>query len=229
MSLKKILIVSVVLVLMLVVGVGVIYAQGGGNGGGGNGGGTGNPGGARGNNAQQWLDGGISIYDEAGTIYRRGGRGGANTLGGSNFGLVSTLPPANAVAPSEELVDLMIDGIMDEYYAYLTYDAIIENFGEVWPFTNIQRAEQQHIDAWAFIFTRYGLEVPAEPTDFIAPTFESVEAACVAGAEAEIANFALYDTMFEAFSAYPDIQQVVLALRNASEYNHLVAFQTCAQ
>ncbi len=60
------------------------------------------------------------------------------------------------------------------------------------------------------------------------PTFASAQEACALGAEAEIANFSRYDQMLATFTDYPDIYQVALALRNASEFQRLPAFQTCA-
>jgi hypothetical protein len=92
---------------------------------------------------------------------------------------------------------------------------------------NIQRAESQHIAAWEFLFDRYGIDIPELPVIDI-PQFASLSEACDAAAAAEIANFGLYDSMLEAFAGYPDIAQVTQALRNASEFSHLPAFETCA-
>ena len=56
----------------------------------------------------------------------------------------------------------------------------------------------------------------------------SLAEACAIGAEAEIANFGLYDQWIATVSDYPDLVQVFTALRNASEFSHLPAFQACA-
>ena len=116
---------------------------------------------------------------------------------------------------------------MDEQHAYAVYGAVIEQFGEVAPFTNIQRSEAQHIAAWELMFDRYDGAVPAVP-EFEVPAFASLSDACEAAAAAEIANFGLYDNMLATLSDYPDIVQVITTLRNASEFNHLPAFQSCA-
>lgn len=215
---KKLVLVAVfVIVLSLVAGVGVMFAQGGGNGNGNNGQGQGNG---------IHANGGVGILNEDGTFYQRGqGRNNANR----GFGIISTLPTASDVPLTDELIDLMTDGIMDEYHAYAVYGSVIEQFGDVRPFTAIQAAEAQHIESWAFLFERYGLDVPTAPESFDLPQFASVADACQIAADAEIANFELYDEMYVAFADYPDIQQVVTALRNASEYNHLPAFEGCAQ
>lgn len=153
----------------------------------------------------------------------RMGRG----AGMQGTGMFTALPPAYDGDLPQDVVDLMIDGWLDEQHAYAVYETVIEQFGDVNPFVNIQRAEAQHISAWEFLFDRYGIEAPALP-EFDPVGFDSVSDACNVAADAEIANFGLYDAMLEAFANYPDIYQVALALRNASEFNHLPAFQNCA-
>jgi hypothetical protein len=78
----------------------------------------------------------------------------------------------------------------------------------------------------------YGVDVPADPYKNGAkarPESPATRAAaCKAGVEAEILNRDLYDKdLIPAVASYPDIVQVFQALRNASEQNHLPAFQRC--
>lgn len=77
------------------------------------------------------------------------------------------------------------------------------------------------------IFARYDLAVPA-PSATETPVFASVQEACAAGAAAEIANLDLYDQWMATVQDYPDIVQVFAALRDASAYSHLPAFENCA-
>ena len=81
-------------------------------------------------------------------------------------------------------------------------------------------------------FVYYGVELPAAPANETlasqAVTFTSLEEACAAAAEAEIANMALYDSWLATVSDYPDLVQIFTNLRNASEFSHLPAFQSCA-
>lgn len=147
--------------------------------------------------------------------------------GSNNMNSFVNLPPASAAELPQDVIDLMIDGWTDEQHAYAVYQSVIDQFGNVRPFTNIQRAEAQHIAAWEFLFARYGIPVPEIPT-FEVPTLASVTEACQLGAQAEVANFDLYDTMLTTFDPYPDIHQVAQNLRNASEFNHLPAFQQCS-
>ena len=125
------------------------------------------------------------------------------------------------------MIATMTAGWLDEQHAYATYEAIIDQFGNVAPFVNIQRSEAQHIAAWELMFDRYGVELPAVP-EFDTPEFSTLSDACQTAADAEIANFELYDTMLVTLGDYPDMVQVVTSLRNASEFSHLPAFQRCA-
>lgn len=227
MTRKSIIAVSVVLVLLFA-SVSVIYAQGGGNGNGDNPPIDSPQGHGRGYGYQQ---GGVGILDTDGNVYQRGqGRGQqqGNMQQQDGFGLLAYLPPASDEPLTAEMVELLTDGIMDEYNAYATYDAILDEFGDVSPFNRIITAELQHADALAFIFERYELDVPEPDADFVPPQFGSIADACATGAAAEVANFELYDAMSAAFVDYPDISQVITALRNASEFNHLPAFEACA-
>jgi hypothetical protein len=155
----------------------------------------------------------------------RGGQNAGAVRGTGGFML--NLPAASVSELPQDVVDLMVSGWLDEQHAYAVYGAVIDQFGAVRPFTNIQRSEAQHIAAWETLFARYGIAVPAVPT-FDLPVFTSVSEACSIGATAEVANSGLYDTMLTVFQPYPDVQYVAQSLRDASEFSHLPAFENCA-
>lgn len=163
----------------------------------------------------------------------RGGQGNGNQgSGGRGAGpqagnWEATLPPMTPGEVPDAVVAAMQDGLADEQDAYAVYAAVIEQFGNVRPFTNIQKAEAQHIAAWEFLFDRYGIAAP-EAAQSEAPQFASLADACQAAAEAEIANRGLYDQMLDTMADYPDMTQVVTQLRTASDNNHLPAFERCA-
>ncbi|MBE2271288.1 MAG: hypothetical protein IAE80_23845 [Anaerolinea sp.] len=201
MNTKRIFIIVLALAAIFALGISTAAAQSG-NGNGGQGGGMG---------------GGY-----------QGGRNGAAPRGNANGGgFMLNLPPASATLLPDEVIDLMIDGWMDEQHAFAVYQAVIDQFGAVRPFTNIQTSEAQHIAAWETLFARYGIDVPEIPT-FDLPVFASVSDACSIGVAAEIANFDLYDAMLVAFEPYPDLLYVAQNLRDASEFSHLPAFENCA-
>ncbi len=156
----------------------------------------------------------------------QGGRNG-NGSRGNGGGMYFNLPPASTDELPDNIIALMLDGWADEQHAYAVYGGVIDQFGTVRPFVNIQRSEAQHIAAWELLFDRYGISVPEVPT-FDLPVFATVNEACATGASAEVANFELYDQMLSAFAPYPDLLYVAQTLREASEFNHLPAFENCA-
>lgn len=178
--------------------------------------------------AQQWQNhrNGQGMQQQ-GKMQQRGRSQSQQFFGGNNW--MANLPSAGDGDLSQEVVDVMTAGIMDEYNAYNVYQVVIDQFGEVRPFVNIQQSEAQHIATWEFLFERYNLDVPEAPAVPIDLTFNSVSSACTVAADAEIANFGLYDEMLETVAEYPDMVQVITRLRNASEINHLPAFENCAR
>ncbi len=145
----------------------------------------------------------------------------------------STLSAFAAEPLSDAARSALTTGLMDEYRAEAFYAAVIDKFGDVRPFVNIIRAEQTHSGAIATVMAAYGLDAGANPYLAGAETVASVPAtlqeACRMGVEAEIANRDLYnDQLIPAAAGHPDIQVVFERLRDASNDNHLPAFQRCS-
>lgn len=147
---------------------------------------------------------------------------------GAGQGWLCCLPPAVEGDVPAGVIDALAAGLADEHNAYDTYQAVIDQFGAVRPFANIQRAEATHIAALEFLFDRYGLTVPEAAPLAEVPQFSTLAEACAVAAEAEIANFDLYDSWIATVQDYPDMVQVFTALRDASEFQHQPAFENCA-
>ena len=131
------------------------------------------------------------------------------------------------VAPLDAAEVAALTAAIDEEYGALnTYQAVLSQFGSVTPFSRIVRAEQQHVNALARLFTKYGLPVPANPGLVPAPTFASLTAACQTGVDAEIADAKLYDTLKPSVDN-ADVLQVFANLQAASLNSHLPAFDAC--
>jgi hypothetical protein len=128
---------------------------------------------------------------------------------------------------SESETEALHMALEDEYKAWSVYDQVIADFGQVRPFTNIRRAEENHIAALVALFQRYGLDVPISDWPGQVPTFDTLGQACEAGVQAEIDNAALYEQLFSMVDN-PDIIQVFTALQQASQTKHLPAFDQCA-
>ncbi len=119
--------------------------------------------------------------------------------------------------------------LFDEWHAEAVYTAVVRDFGAVLPFANIITAEQRHSASLLNIYATRGLAVPANPYAAVPPgfgSFASITAACAAGAEAEVANLALYDR-YLAMDPPTDIRFVWENNRRASLEQHYPAFTRC--
>jgi len=159
----------------------------------------------------------------AAALDRRGGPGGR---GGSGQGTGITAPAAGTslAALSDAEQDALSQAILEEYGALNLYQSVINQFGNVYPFSQIVRSEQQHINALVRQATKYGVTVPANPGLSTAPAFASLGEANQAGAAAEIADAALYDEL-KPVVVHTDILQVFNNLQNASLNSHLPMFE----
>ena len=129
---------------------------------------------------------------------------------------------------SDEAKSAVLAAIDDEYKAHATYSAVIEKLGSVRPFIMIIRAEEQHIASLKAILDKYGIATPSDPWSGKVVTPDTVAAACQIGADAEIANAALYrNDLLPKVTSYADITSVFTNLMNASQDHHLPAFERC--
>lgn len=147
----------------------------------------------------------------------------------------SACNPEDNIAPEtalldNEIVEALNATIQDEYKAQMTYQRILDDFGDnTFPFVNIKKAEVKHAEALGKVMTNYSLEVPSnEITVEQIESFSTVQAACAAGVVAEIENIALYDS-YLSMDLPADIRTVFTNNRNASEDKHLPAFQNCSK
>ncbi len=121
-----------------------------------------------------------------------------------------------------------LDGEAGEYMARAEYKAIIAKFGPVQPFVNILRAEEKHIAALQQQCIRYGVTIPMDTKTGTAP--ETLLEAATIGVVAELANVEMYEeTLLPAVAAYPSLVTVFTNLRDASELNHLPAFEAAVE
>lgn len=141
--------------------------------------------------------------------------------------------PAWAQSITPEAEAALGSALQDERLAEAFYTAVLAKFGDARPFSNIINAERQHEAMLIDLFETYGVAVPENgyaTGAMVAPAApETLAEACKTGVEAEIANRDLYDgNLLPAVAAFPDITLVMKSLRDASENNHLPAFQRCA-
>jgi len=128
---------------------------------------------------------------------------------------------------NEAEVQALLLALNDEYHAWAIYDQVLQDLGQIRPFTNIVQAEAKHIESLVRLMEKYELAVPENPWPGNVPSFDSSAAACTAAAEAEVLNAALYDQLLDS-TERDDILTVYRSLQRASEENHLPAFERCA-
>lgn len=147
------------------------------------------------------------------------------------------LSPASAFAASADfgaggasvdadltLEDMLIYAIQDEYLAKAEYEAILAEFDVNRPFTNILKAENQHISALVPLFNTYSFILPADTAKDHVILPDTLQEIYNIGVEAEIANIAMYEKFLAQPNLPEDVKTVFTALMNASE-NHLAAFE----
>lgn len=147
----------------------------------------------------------------------------------SNSIVFSCISPLKALAQTSldpKTQQAMIDAINDEYRSRALYEAVVQKFGSVRPFSNIVQAENNHVNLWISLFAKYGMTVPADSFAGKMSVADTFKGACQAGVENEIANVQMYDRVL-GFVTQPDLQAAFRQLRQVSQERHLTAFQRC--
>lgn len=131
---------------------------------------------------------------------------------------------AARASASPTVEQMLVFAIQDEYLARAEYELIMTKAGRVRPFSNIIKAEEQHI-AWLTDLMRdQGYKAPADEGAAHAVLPRDLKAAYEAGVQAEVDNIAMYDAFLER-DLPADARSLFERLRDASE-NHLRAYRT---
>lgn len=152
----------------------------------------------------------------------------------ATFAAVSAATPAAAIAEAGStgaladtdgytLEEMLVYALQDEYAARAEYAAIIAQYGEVKPFTNILNAENVHVERLLALFTVYGFTVPADEAAASVVLPDSLASAYSTGVEAEKNNIAMYEAFLATEGLPDDVAAVFTSLRNASA-QHQKAF-----
>ena len=134
----------------------------------------------------------------------------------------SDAPPTSALTEAEKTA--LNGAIEDEYKARATYNKILDTFGEVMPFAHIVNAEGRHVEALAYLHTRYGVAIPEDTWAEKIPTYATLKEAAEASVQAEVDNGALYDGLMKDVTNV-EVTNVFKALQFATMEHHLPAFQ----
>jgi hypothetical protein len=176
------------------------------------------------------LAAGFSFLAISGSVSAKGPSGRGNS--GEQYGGASSCTSSgdcistNLETLSAEEEDGLILAIQEEYKALNLYKAVINEFGNIAPFAQIVKSEQQHVNSLVKQADKYGVVVPSDPGVDASITFDSVSSACEAGVSAEIEDAALYDEL-TSFTNNTALLRVYSSLQSASLNSHLPAFQAC--
>ena len=134
----------------------------------------------------------------------------------------------DAVVPVTAQVEAaMTEALQDEFRAYYTYQRVIDDIGSLAPFPAIRDAEWTHIGALSNLWVKRDMTVPASTwTITNVPSYATLQEACAAGVDSEIALVAMYDQLLT-LTLPDDVTRVFENLRAASNDHHLPAFQSC--
>ena len=142
------------------------------------------------------------------------------------------LPDWTEAAPSEGsdafLAWEALMGPEGEYAALASYQAVIDEFGDVEPYATIMEAEARHADSLLRQLERLGVEAPENPYLGLLEAPTDLTTAAEAWAVGEIANVELYDELI-AQASDENLIRVFENLRRASLEEHLPAFEAAAE
>jgi hypothetical protein len=128
----------------------------------------------------------------------------------------------------EEIILSALMGPDGEYAALASYQAVLDEYGQVEPYATILAAEARHADALIRQLERLGVEVPENPYLGQIEAPADLQTAAEAWAEGEILNVELYDYLLTQTDD-SQLTKVLNNLRSASLDSHLPAFQAAAE
>ncbi len=129
--------------------------------------------------------------------------------------------------PSAALSSALTAVLAQERYALVTYQNVVAKLGNLPPFANIIRSEQQHVATVTALMSVHNVSVPSAPgTGAAAPATRTL--ACQLGVTTETAIITLYQRDIPLVAAYPDVVRAFSNLLDASQYGHLPAYLRCA-
>ncbi len=124
---------------------------------------------------------------------------------------------------SYSIEEMLTLAIKDEYLARQEYETILDQYGDIRPFTNIIQAEVNHIDMLEPLLEQYNVSIPKDTASDSVVLPATLEATYEVGVQAEVNNIAMYQWFLEE-ELPDDIRDVFQRLKNAS-YSHLEAFR----
>ena len=119
--------------------------------------------------------------------------------------------------------DMLTYAMEDEYLARKEYEIIINKYGEQTPFSNIIKAEEQHISMLTELFNKYTIPIPEDKSKDYVVIPNSLNESYNTGVKAEVENIDMYERFLNQ-DIPQDIKDTFIELKDASE-KHLSAFE----
>lgn len=138
--------------------------------------------------------------------------------------------PSDVVEPLDAAgLEALGLALADEYAAEALYREVLDQFGEVRPFSHIVNAEQRHSAALEHVYSRRDLVAPGNTGQELSqePQWMTLQEACQVAVKAERDNVALYQDLLGR-DLPVDVVRTFEHLRDASRERHLPAFERCA-
>jgi hypothetical protein len=98
--------------------------------------------------------------------------------------------------------------IQDEYLARPEYEAILQEYGIIRPFSNIIRSGERHISWFVPLFEQHGFEIIEDNASDHVVFPENIKTALENGVQAELEIIAMYEVFLE--ENLPEDVQAVL-------------------
>jgi len=163
-------------------------------------------------------------YGQGSSQGESGGQGKGQGAGGGrgNSGGQGSREPL-----SDAEIEGLVRAIEEEFGAAALYQSVLDKFGNVSPFNDIVLSEARHASALINQAQKYGIPVPEFPSSEGLSAFETVDEACQAGVDAEIADAELYDELIS-FTTNSALIRVYTNLQKATLDSHLPVFEDCS-
>lgn len=146
------------------------------------------------------------------------------TVGKPAYAATADIGAIEALTDSEyTLEEMLLYAIEDEYLAQAEYQAIIDQFEASRPFSNVIRAEANHINILTTVLENHEVAIPNEDWASKVSVPETIEEAYTEGVKAEENNIAMYEGFLK--EALPDDVKAVFERLLAASQKHLAAFQ----
>jgi hypothetical protein len=136
-------------------------------------------------------------------------------------------PPATPEPLSDRSRLAIAEALQDELRGEAFYARVLNDHGEVRPFSNVVRAERWHAALLVDLLKARSLAAPELEAATEAPAHANVKEACAAAVEFETQNVALYDRLLAAGPLPDDVKQAFEHNRMASLDHHKPAFERC--